>query len=264
MKTAIFFTICVTTIIHSVPVSSRVPPPRSETGGRTRPPSRCVSPSTCLANANRRIRQILQRYQKPDYITSLSQPVCPKTHSKEVQQQVMNLKESFKQNTGSITQCTANDDEESGDSEEDFNNDEDEYLVEQSKRQMSDDEADVLNELQLSATTNLNNLINVQKEGCTEKGEVDPNTNTINMCKSCRYTITLISSNFFPTSFVHFRCGNGADITCLCSEGACKKRQLRHHIGRVKGQGQHAALTITTGCSCEVLNESVLNILVKD
>ena len=61
----------------------------------------------------------------------------------------------------------------------------------ESKREMTDEEEEVLNELE--ASENLENLINVQKEGCIEKRALDPNTKTLNMCRSCRYTVTIPS-----------------------------------------------------------------------
>ena len=118
--------------------------------------------------------------------------VCPKTHSKEVQQQVTDLKNSLKSNTGSITQCSAPSSDEESEGTALF--DEEENIVE-SKRQIQmepGEKEDVIEELE--ATSNLQNKINVIKEGCTEKGAVDQNTNTLNMCRSCRYTVTIEDS----------------------------------------------------------------------
>lgn len=62
--------------------------------------------------------------------------------------------------------------------------------------------------------------------------------------------------SFFPQQLIHFQCGNGANLSCLTGEGACIKRQLRHHLVQIP-HGPPAAVTVTTGCACEVISGSL-------
>ena len=150
-------------------------------GGKTKPTtSTCLNLSTCKQTAEKELQALLKRLQVPNYLTSLSSAVCPKKHSTYVYSQVRSLKRSLLSNTGSITQCSKGD-------EIKFRED----GVRRSKRSMTLEEEEVLDELQ--ATSNIKNLVTVRKEGCTERGTIDETTNTINMCKSCRYTVTVPS-----------------------------------------------------------------------
>ena len=73
-----------------------------------------------------------------------------------------------------------------------------------------------------------------------------------------RIIIALFIFSYYPQQLIHFQCGNGADLPCLTGEGACKKRQLRHHIGKVRQSGStNTWVTVTTGCACEVIGGSL-------
>ena len=117
------------------------------------------------------------------YRTSISQPVCPRTFTKDVHAKANELKsilQNNKQSQRCSTSLTRKPQEKSLSTPcNDINN-------------MTGEELKARNDLQLAGISQ--GIICVKQQGaCDIPGSIDANTNTINMCRTCKFLVYLPS-----------------------------------------------------------------------
>lgn len=154
--------------------------------------------------------KVLQKYYKvPKFVTSVSMKVCPREFSTDQKDEVLKLKGILQQKSSSL-KCRSPEEEKS-----DFHYEFD-YLHHKIKTSKEDtlvrvprnirtkrsipcdhinpshtvDEERVRDSLATS-TIPLADICVKQEGPCINRGEVDPSTNTINMCHSCKFYVYL-------------------------------------------------------------------------
>lgn len=101
---------------------------------------------------------------------------------------------------------------------------------------------------------------------CTEKRDMQ--SNTLNMCKECAYTIVLPSS-YFPRYHLHFTCDENGDHSCFSGGGVCVMNKLtktlkhdQHEHGPDLNQWVNKPVEFTGSCSCQIINDDIFSDLV--
>lgn len=144
---------------------------------------------------NRAIHKFVDKIKLPTAKTSISQPVCSRTFSEESETKASELKKMLLSSEQS-QRCSADsfgDSQMQNDTEYEENQIEDHnYRVKRSLYEvdaMTQEEKDARADL---APTGIDiNRICVQQVDCVEAGSTDPNTDTINMCRTCKFFVYL-------------------------------------------------------------------------